>query len=159
MTIVAVIDDDEAFLALMHDALEEEGYQVVSATTAKAGYDLIVRTLPSLIMLDIRMEHPQAGTVLLDLLQSHQRARQIPVIICSGDQRFLQEKQSRLRKKGFQILAKPWMLDDMLRMVKATVAMADRAMDPHAIARTARTPAHAGASGPLCALNYESYRG
>jgi DNA-binding response OmpR family regulator len=60
-TCIAVIDDDPACRALLHDVLTEEGYTVHlfpdSATAARCLRDLA----PAAIILDIRLENPMAG--------------------------------------------------------------------------------------------------
>ena len=52
---ILVIDDDEAILEFVSMALEDEGYQVVTAQDGAAGLDLARRCNPSLVVLDMKM--------------------------------------------------------------------------------------------------------
>jgi CheY-like chemotaxis protein len=59
-------------------------------------YELIKREMPDLIILDIRIEHPEAGWVTLDLLRPDPATTRIPIIVCSADAAQLREKAPML---------------------------------------------------------------
>jgi adenylate cyclase len=114
--LVAVVDDDPATLEFLDSVLTDAGWHVLTAQTERAAYALIVEQPPDLIILDIRMDHPRAGWVLLDLLRAYHRTKATPIIVCSGDQAFLREKANRLKAKGCQILVKPFTLTQLIEM-------------------------------------------
>ncbi len=62
---------------------------------------------PDLVILDIRMEHQEAGWMVLDLMRLDPRTRDIPVIISSADHQALHEREAMLRPQGYAILEKP----------------------------------------------------
>lgn len=121
---IAVVNDDTAFLNLMHELLTDEGYETIIWIESEKAYDMIRRVKPDLVILDIRMGHPEAGWALLDLIRLDPDTAGIPVIISSADSRFLREKAELLREKGCEILEKPFNLEDLLTKVRAVVGPA-----------------------------------
>jgi DNA-binding response OmpR family regulator len=55
MTRILVIDDDVIMLQLFQLALENEGYQVLTASSGQEGLDLAWRETPDLVLLDLLM--------------------------------------------------------------------------------------------------------
>jgi DNA-binding NtrC family response regulator len=116
--LIAVINDDTPFLQLIKTLLEEEGYNTMIWKEGDSAYTMVKDKQPDLVILDIRLEHPEQGMVVLDLIQLDPATMHIPVIICSADIHFLRQKEAWLTKKGCFILEKPFNLDDLLAIVK-----------------------------------------
>ena len=78
---VLVVDDEETIRTLYAEELEEEGYRVVTAGSAREGLDQIRVDPIDLIVLDIRMPD-------MDGLEFLGHARQIdmkiPIVICTA---------------------------------------------------------------------------
>lgn len=122
---IAVVNDDTEFLELMRDLLELEGYTVLTLKVALRAYAGLKADLPDLIILDIRMETPEAGWQLLELLQLDPATTRIPVIVCSADAPFLRAKEAHLRERGCRTLEKPFLLEEMLAAVSSALATTD----------------------------------
>ncbi len=60
------------------------------------------------MILDLWLEHPQAGSMVLDLLMGDPATRYIPVIICSAYRQLLREQEAQLRTRGYVLLDKPY---------------------------------------------------
>ncbi len=123
MAVIAVVNDDSAFIDLMSDLLADEGYETIPHKVGDTAYHVIQNKLPDLVVLDIRMENPDSGWVILDLLRLNPETTTIPVIVCSADTRFLRDKAEQLRDKRCCVLEKPFRLDELLALV-------ERALDP-----------------------------
>lgn len=119
--LIAVVNDDPAFLELMHDLLTDERYQTILLHEGSSAYDMIRRQNTDLVILDLRLEHPEAGWKTLELLRLDPETTDIPVIVCSADTRALREKEDWLRERDVKILEKPFNLDDLLMIVKGVV--------------------------------------
>lgn len=115
---VLVVNDDSAFLELMNMLLTDEGMEVISLKESKTAFDRIKEEHPNLVILDIRLEHPESGWQLLQLIRLHPDTHDIPVIVCSADTRFLRDKEQQLEQKGCCILEKPFDLQELLATVK-----------------------------------------
>ena len=117
MARVTVINDDTAFLELMHDVLVDAGYEVSLHREGAQAHPRVREEQPDLVILDIRMEHPDSGWMVLELLRLDPGTSHVPVIVCSADTLALQAKEDLLRGQGCDILEKPFDLDTLLSMV------------------------------------------
>ncbi len=117
-SLIAVINDDTVFLKLMQDLLSDEGYQVVVRIGGTSAYALIKQEMPDLVILDIRVEHPEPGWLTLDLIRFDPATTRIPVLVCSADSRQLREKAARLKDMRCEAIEKPFDLDDLLFRVR-----------------------------------------
>lgn len=117
--LIAVVNDDSAFLELMAELLDSEGYDVFTNRAATSAFPELKARCPDLLILDIRMETPEAGWQLLELLALDPATRSLPVIVCSADAPFLRAKEPRLRELGYATLEKPFDLDELLATIAA----------------------------------------
>jgi CheY-like chemotaxis protein len=115
--LVAIVNDDKAIIALLSDLLADEGYQAFSCLSGDAAHKAIRREMPNLVILDMQMEQPDSGLVVLELLRLDPTTEHIPVIMCSADQQFLREKEDQLRAHRCDILEKPYSLSELLTLV------------------------------------------
>ncbi len=123
-SLVAVVNDDTLFLELMHDLLTQEGYRTVIWKEGDKAYEMIKEHRPVLVVLDIRMERPDTGWMVLELMRLDPETAHIPVIVCSADTQRIREKEAYLREKGCAILEKPFLLEDLLEKVSAFIGPA-----------------------------------
>jgi CheY-like chemotaxis protein len=84
--VVLMIDDDQATRAAVAGILRQEGVVVAEAPDGQAGFQRAIETLPDLIITDISMPIMN-GWELIRRLRADDRARDIPVIVCSGGER------------------------------------------------------------------------
>src|SRR5436309_2174482 len=84
MTRIAVVDDDTIFLDMMAAVLREKGWDAVVLKEGHNAFDALKRDQLDLIILDIRMENPESGWTLLELLTLDPATREIPVVVCSA---------------------------------------------------------------------------
>jgi CheY-like chemotaxis protein len=119
---IALINDDTAYLQLMEDLLqEEEGHEVLTCKISSEAYEFVKEQRPDLVLLDIRMETPQAGWTVVELLTLDPQTRDIPMIVCSAAISDLQDHEDLLKKYGVDVLPKPFDLDTLLQKVEAAL--------------------------------------
>ena len=123
--LIAVVNDDTLFLELMHDFLTQEGYRTAIWKEGDMAYAMIKDHKPRLVILDIRMERPDTGWMVLELMRLDPVTARIPVIICSADTQRIREKEAYLREKGCDVLEKPFLLEDLLGKVQALIGPAE----------------------------------
>ena len=122
--LIAVVNDDTIFLELMHDLLTQEGYRTAIWKEGDRAYEMIKEHRPLLVILDIRMENPDTGWMVLELMRLDPQTARIPVIVCSADTQRIREKEAYLREKNCDVLEKPFLLDDLLAKVHAFIGPA-----------------------------------
>ncbi|WP_045860800.1 diguanylate cyclase [Teredinibacter purpureus] len=84
MTKVLVVDDVEDNIVLLTFELEDEGFEVVSASSGRECLELVPKTEPDIILLDIRMPGI-SGLETLEQLKANELTREIPVIMVSAN--------------------------------------------------------------------------
>ena len=119
--LIAVVNNDTAYLELMHELLSLEGYRTVICKEGDKAYALVKERRPDLVVLDIRMGQPESGWTILELLRLDPATARIPVIVCSADGRFLREKAPSLRELDCDTLEKPFDLEMLLGKVAAAL--------------------------------------
>ncbi len=82
MSIIALIDDDSDIIQATSMMLEAKGYDVVTATNVKDGYNLILNVKPELIILDVMMDEPDDGFYLA--LKLRKNNIQTPIIMLTS---------------------------------------------------------------------------
>ena len=125
--LIAVMNDDTDFLALMYELLTGEGYRCLICKESARVYPLIKEQHPDLVILDIRMGNPEAGWTILELLRLDPATASMPVIVCSADTIFLRAKEAALRALHCDILEKPFNLDALLLKIVLALETMDHA--------------------------------
>jgi DNA-binding NtrC family response regulator len=128
--VIAVVDDDPAFCRLMFDSLSQAGYLVVLATTGSRAYRLIQQARPALAILDLRLDHPEGGWVLLNVLRRDPATAHLPVIVCTGDLPFLDAIVDWLPDRRYAILEKPFDLADLFLQIERLLSGTGHDPDP-----------------------------
>ncbi|HCV42979.1 MAG TPA: hypothetical protein DGH68_05810 [Bacteroidetes bacterium] len=78
---VLLIDDDELVLVMMRNALEDEGYEVLSTADGPQGVVIYKEQRPDLVLLDIGLPSISGLEVLKEIRSFNPKAR---VIVVSG---------------------------------------------------------------------------
>ena len=115
MSKVLVIEDDAAILRGLADNLIHEGYEVVTATTGEAGYDLQKSQKPDLLILDLMLPR-MSGLELCRKLRSE--GVQIPIMMLTAKS----EESDRvigLDLGADDYVTKPFSLRELMARVRA----------------------------------------
>jgi CheY-like chemotaxis protein len=118
---IAIVDDDLLFTGMLRDFLEGEGYRVLTWPEAHGAQTLLRSEQPDLLILDVRMEQPEAGRRILELARQDPETAQIAVIVCSADSHFLRRNHTFLRANATAVLEKPFDLDALQAAIEAAL--------------------------------------
>ncbi len=80
---ILCIDDDRLVLRVCHDALEEQGYRVLTAPDGLAGIEVAVRERPALILLDVMMPGMD-GFEVCAILRTNAALQTTPIILLTA---------------------------------------------------------------------------
>lgn len=119
--VVAVVNDDTQFLRLMEMVLASAGYETLIFFEGSTAFDDIRNHMPDVVVLDIRMEQPESGWIILDLMRLDEATANIPVVVCSADHEQLLSKEEYLATKRAGVLRKPFDIDDLVEKVNEFV--------------------------------------
>jgi len=71
MSLIAIIDDDPDILDATCIILKSKGYDVITASNPKDGYETVIKNKPTLIILDVMMDEPDDGFFLAQKLRKN----------------------------------------------------------------------------------------
>lgn len=100
---IIIVDDQEVFLSGARVLLENNGYEVITATNYESAIQKINDSLPQLVLLDLDLKEDHNGLDILEYIQ--EKHSNIPCVILSG-LRNQQMAQEGLRKGAFDYLDK-----------------------------------------------------
>lgn len=115
---ITVVNDHPEFLALLHEFLTEEGYDVTAIPKHQGAFEQIKASLPDIVICDLIFDNMPAGWAVLDMLYLDPSTRSIPVILCSAATRPVQEAVPSFAGKGILWLEKPFALETLLEMLE-----------------------------------------
>ncbi len=133
---ILAIDDEPELRSLYADILDAEGYDVTLAGRPPSIAE-VVALRPDLILLDLVIDGAPSGWDYLDALGGDERARAIPVLLCTAAAADVRDRDDDLRQAGIDVVVKPFDLDDFLAAIRrclraAEDAPARRRLDPGA---------------------------
>jgi CheY-like chemotaxis protein len=133
------MDDDLETLDLYRAVLEDEGYRVTLASSPAIDAAAVATLAPDAILLDLRFPRKTDGLAVLARLKADPGTVAIPVLVCSGDIRLLDEVQEQLLAWDCAVLPKPFDLDPFLAAVQGRIT--PRAVSPANMRRGSIAPA------------------
>ena len=98
---VLVVDDDDNTRRFLTVALEENGYEAVTAEDGDEGYRKIQESIPDLILLDVMMPK-KTGFSLFKQLRRKEEFKDIPVIMLTGVAGVLEEDDAQAEGDTFE---------------------------------------------------------
>lgn len=114
---VAVIDDDPDITEVIAEILSDEAYEPVVWRKGAGAYEFIKRERPLAVILDVRMETPDAGLKVAEELAADPETKDIPIIMCSGEHEFVRANKQRLHGLSFSVVGKPFSIPRLLAIL------------------------------------------
>jgi DNA-binding response OmpR family regulator len=124
--LIAVVDDDIAVRDIIAEVLADSYYPVVCYADGESFFDEMDRVRPTLLILDIELEHRISGWEILQELRGHPTANDMPIILSTTDPRFVQKHSDQIDTLTVTVLDKPFEIDALLDTV-AQALFCDRA--------------------------------
>jgi len=118
-TTVLVVEDEPAILELISVNLSFAGYKVQTAVDAEQAQALIRAELPDLILLDWMLP-AASGLSLARTLRSHERTRQVPLIMLTAKSTE-RDKVDGLEAGADDYVTKPFSPKELLARIKAVL--------------------------------------
>jgi CheY-like chemotaxis protein len=119
--VIVVVDDDVDTLEMMDVLLTEHAYRMILWQDSDSAPALIRREQPQLVILDLQMEHPEAGWLILEQLRQDPLTMQIPAILYSGAVEVWRARRDALRARRSETLAKPFSPADLLSKIQVAL--------------------------------------
>ena len=121
MAKILMIDDDVMVLKLYSEILSKEGFEVLTSSDAKEGFDLAVSQAPSLILLDIMMPTLD-GTRVHEALSQNDKTKDVPVVFLTALVREEEVEASGGKIGGLDYISKSTPKDKFVKQVRDILA-------------------------------------
>ena len=108
---ILVVDDDPTILATVSEALDFEGFPVMTATNGAEALELVDRNWPSLVLLDMRMPVLDGWGFMRAVRERGLNLTVVVMTAAADARRWAREIDAQ------GVLAKPFELDDLLGAV------------------------------------------
>jgi DNA-binding NtrC family response regulator len=117
MAVVVIADDDNAVRELIAQIVEDEGHTAVPLKDRHGVVATLSARNAAALVIELRWASLLTGLEVLKDVAAVDGLRSLPVLVCSGASDTLQEQEAWLREHGYDTLAKPFDLDDLLRWI------------------------------------------
>lgn len=117
MQTILIIEDDPAILLGLEKNLKFEGYQVVCATDGEQGLDIIFRSLPDMIILDIMLPKLNGLEICKTI---RQKKLIVPVIMLTARDKEI-DKIMGLDLGADDYITKPFSIRELIARIKAVL--------------------------------------
>ena len=120
MAKILVVDDDPDFIEITRIILENNGYDVISASDGDEAIEKVRNDNPDLVLLDIMMSQPLDGVEVSKKMLEDNTLRKIPIIVVSSitDSPHLAEFPSDEYLPLDDWISKPAQPEDLLAKIK-----------------------------------------
>ncbi|AFH48245.1 Response regulator [Ignavibacterium album JCM 16511] len=81
---ILLVDDDLDLLEQNKILIESKGYEVITANSAKEGWEIFKKTKPDACVIDLIMEEYDSGFVLCHRIKKDEHGKNIPVFILTS---------------------------------------------------------------------------
>ncbi len=120
MAKILLVDDQHDVRFVMSELLEDMGHEVIEASSAPSGLEMLDSERPDLVFLDLTMPD-MSGTEALAQIRRQEATRHTPVLLLTGSTST--EELDRARELGIDgIIPKPWESEDVASQVVAAMA-------------------------------------
>lgn len=114
MAKVLLAEDDPTMLSLLRTLLKMEGFEVLIVNDDSDVPAAVQREKPDVLLMDVRLGE-QNGLEILESIRQNQELSNVRVVMTSG----LNMKDECLGQGANAFLLKPFMPDDLLRLLKS----------------------------------------
>ncbi|MEM7065290.1 MAG: response regulator [Cyanobacteria bacterium P01_B01_bin.77] len=119
MATVLIVEDTPSERELISHYLQEEGYSVIHAVTAKEGLDKAIASQPSVIVTDVVMPG-MSGFELCRSLKRVPETAEVPVVICSSKNQAI-DRLWGMRQGADAYITKPFNREELLKVIKSVL--------------------------------------
>lgn len=111
---ILAINDSKEVLDIFRLLLEEEGYRVTTMRYAFKDMAEIRLMKPDLVILDYMWAEEDSGWAMLQMLKLDRTTGSIPIILCTGAKKQVDELDGQLATMNVTVVLKPFDIDTLL---------------------------------------------
>lgn len=115
---ILIADDNDDLLLLLRLTLESDGYNVIVAKDGRGALNLLDKTHPELMLLDVMMPDLD-GLEVTRRIRSNAELSDVPVLLVSANHEITEQEVDRSGANG--IIYKPYLLNSVLERVEESL--------------------------------------
>jgi DNA-binding response OmpR family regulator len=123
--LVAVVNDEVAFVRVLDALLHDEGFDTLLLQAGEIAYESIKQQRPNLVILDISTGQPDVSWKTVDLLIIDPDTTMIPIILCTVADQTYRDRQPKLQAVGHILIEKPFALDELVGHIRTALSRND----------------------------------
>lgn len=109
--LVAVVNDEVAFVRVLNALLHDLGYDSLLLQVGEVAYESLKQERPDLIILDISSSQADVSWRMLDLLTIDPATQGMPLIICTVPDEKYEQRAAQIAALGHHVIEKPFVID------------------------------------------------
>jgi DNA-binding response OmpR family regulator len=113
MSKVLLAEDDQTMVSLLTTLLHMEGFEVIALTATSDVPGAVLQHRPDNLLIDYHLGH-QNGIAVVENIRSNSANKNLNIVVASG----LNVKDECLRRGADHFILKPFMPDDLLKLLK-----------------------------------------
>ena len=113
---ILIVEDDEDFHLLYRLYLQGQSYQILQARNGKEAFEILEKTRPDLIILDMIMP-VMDGEEFIEKFSNETQLIDIPIVIASVNDKIPQATLQKGKVRG--TLRKPFPMEVLLRQIRS----------------------------------------
>ncbi len=121
---ILIVDDDHDTHVFIADLLEMYGYEADCVHDAESAREWIHREPPGFLILDLHIDQPYAGWLLLQDLRTDPATTAIPAVLATSDRDFVRSHRDQVQALGGEVLDKPFDTNKLLKIVETILGPA-----------------------------------
>ena len=118
---ILVVDDEADIRSLLSDLLKDEGYRVQQAKTGAEAIAAVAKSMPDLVMMDVKLPDQDGLAVLRQLKREHADLEVIVMTAFGGSSSAIKA----MEHGAYDYVTKPFEIDDLLATLRRVFEHAD----------------------------------
>lgn len=119
--LIAIVEDDSATVEMLGDVLAMSGYRTLPINRGEIAYSAIRAAQPQLVLLDLWLEHHDAGSMAVGLLSIDPATAHIPIVLCSAQVAMFRARNDQIFQKAAGVIEKPFAIDELLTTIRTAL--------------------------------------
>jgi CheY-like chemotaxis protein len=112
---ILLVDDSSDILTALEFRVKNAGYETLSAVNGLEALEMIQKTVPDLVILDVRLPI-MFGFEVCKIVKADEKLKGMPIILCTASKEGIQEKAAACGADDY--LIKPFNAEELLKKIK-----------------------------------------
>ena len=118
-TTILVLEDDSVLQDLLREVLQDEGFQVIAATSLPELLEIVPQHA-RLLITDLLFNFETVGLTAIEQVRQVTQPN-LPALICTAAQKHVEVLQPEIARLGAYVLTKPFTIDELVATINCAL--------------------------------------